>query len=78
MKRTYKRAPAEQQRAVQTFRSGQRVRITRVAFPEVEDHAKFVGAVGTVTRTIKTMGEVCVQTDELGPRYCFPENLEAV
>lgn len=70
-----KRASASEQRAALSFKIGERVKIERVAFPDVAHHAVFMGALGTVQRVIKTQCEVVVMTDALGLRYCHPANL---
>lgn len=57
--------------------SGQTVRITAVAFPNLPHHSRFLGQTGTVTRIIKSRKVVVVQTN-IGSRECNPENIEPI
>jgi hypothetical protein len=71
------RATKAQEREALSFQIGSQVRIVGVAFPDVPHHARFIGKVGTVMKVLKTKREVLVLTD-IGRRYAFPENLEAL
>jgi hypothetical protein len=58
------------------FIAGTRVRIARVAFPNLPSHQQYLGKSGVVLRHDEKTGSVVVLLDDGSTRVCFAENLE--
>ena len=60
------------------FAVGSRVRIARVAFPELPSHVRCIGTTGIVQKHEPSVGAVVVLIEDGSTRVCFPENLEVI
>lgn len=60
-----------------SFAPGDKVRIVAVAWPNLPEHARFVGRIGVMRRYIKSRRVVEVMFDDGSRRDVFPCNVEA-
>lgn len=55
---------------------GDKVKVIRVSWPELEEHGRFIGRTGVIERIYKTKKTIKVRFSNGETRHCFPWNLE--